>query len=372
MKIIDRYIARLYLTNIIVLFIILFGFVITIDVFVNLGRFARQAAQSNPDGGQVRTALLTVTLIGDFWWPKLLQLFNFLNGVVLIAAMGFTSVQLVRHREFVAMLASGVSLHRIAVPFLAVAGLLTVAQGVNQEFLVPRVAHLLTRDQGDSGQRTIGAFRVRLAPDGEGRNLSAASYDDVTKTLTEVIIFERDDRGRLVSTTTAESAIWMNNGWALENGLRLDESTVMQGSRAPAREVVTHFKTPLDPQRIKVYQLQDMANNLSFWRLSDMRAGGGLSAEQQGRIDRIRWGRLGALASTFVALAAALPCFLVRMPRPMLAPTLKAAPVAFAGLGAAAAASALTLPGLPMWMCAALPPLILVPVVLALFTTVRT
>ena len=371
MKRIDRYIARTYLTNIIVLFVILFSFVVTIDVFVNLSRFARQANVSNPDGGQLRTALLTIILVGDFWWPKLLQLFNYLNGVVLIAAMGFTCVQLVRDRELVALMASGVSLHRVAVPFLAIAALLTGAQAVNQEIFVPNIAHLLTRDQGDSGQRTISVFRVRLTPDGQGRNLSAASYDDSTGTLTDVIVFERNAEGRLLATITADRATWTHDGWALDNGVRQDETLASAGARTP-RQPIDRLHSPLDPQRIKVYQLQDMANNLSFARLSNMRSGGGLSQEQQDRIDRIRWGRLGTLASTFVALAAALPCFLVRVPSPMMMPTLKAAPVAFAGLGAAAAASALTLPGLPMWLCALLPPLILVPLALALFTTVRT
>lgn len=372
MKRIDRYIARAYLTNIIVLFVILFAFVITIDVFVNLGRFVRQANESNPDASQLHTALLTIILIGDFWWPKLLQLFNYLNGVVLIAAMGFTCVQLVRHRELVALLASGVSLHRVAAPFLAVAATLTAAQAINQELFVPHVAHLLTRDQGDSGQRTIGAFRVRLAPDGQGRNLSAAAYDDASKTLTDVIVFERDPNGHLLHTITADTATWTGSAWALEHGIRQDESLPTDAARTPIRQPITQLDTPLDPDRIKVYQLQDMANNLSFLRLSSMRHAGGLTPEQSQRIDRIRWGRIGALASTFIALAAALPCFLVRMPRPMMGPTLKAAPVAFAGLGAAAAASSLVLPGLPMWLCALLPPLILVPLALALVSTVRS
>lgn len=372
MKLIDRYIARAYIANIIMLFIILFGFVITIDAFVNLGRFVRQANESNPDAGQIHIALLTIILIGDFWWPKLLQLFNYLNGVVLIAAMGFTCVQLVRHREFVAMLASGISLHRAAAPFLVVAALLTAAQALNQELLVPRVAHLLARDQGDAGQRSISAFRVRLAPDGQGRNLSAASFDDATQTLTDVIIFERNTEGKLLSTTTARSATWTGSAWALEGGVHQDESTLTDVARLPARQAVERFETTLDPERIKVYQLQDMANNLSFARLSSMRSAGGLTHEQAQRLDRLRWGRLGALASTFIALAAALPCFLIRVPRPMMGPTLKAAPVAFAGLGAAAAASSLTLPGLPMWLCAALPPLILIPVALALVSTVRS
>ena len=213
---------------------------------------------------------------------------------------------------------------------------------------------------------------MRLAPDGEGRNLSASSYDDATQTLTDLIIFERNSEGQLLATTTASATTWSAGSWILQDGVRQNEQLVVDAPRTPVREPVERLETPLDPQRIKVYQLQDLANNLSFAQLSDMHGTGGLSAEQAQRIDRIRWGRLGALASTFIALAAALPCFLVRIPKPMMGPTLRAAPVAFAGLGAAAAASSLILPGLPMWLCALLPPLILVPLALALFTSVRS
>src|SRR6056297_2814666 len=116
MNTLERYIARLYLVNVITLFVMLAGFVVTIDVIMNLDEFSRAAdrelQRAGSDDSPLRHALVTTLFIFHLWWPRLLQLFGYLAGLVLIAAMGFTCAQLVRHREFVAILASGVSLHR--------------------------------------------------------------------------------------------------------------------------------------------------------------------------------------------------------------------------------------------------------------------
>ena len=45
MSILDRYIARQYLINILVLLVILFCFVVAVDVSVNLPRFAKIAGE---------------------------------------------------------------------------------------------------------------------------------------------------------------------------------------------------------------------------------------------------------------------------------------------------------------------------------------
>jgi hypothetical protein len=86
----------------------------------------------------------------------------------------------------------------------------------------------------------------------------------------------------------------------------------------------------------------------------------------------MRWGRLASLASNFVTLLAALPFFLVRVPQPMIASALKAAPVAIGGLVAAAAAPEIALPGLPVWLGAFVPCLLLLPIAVALFSGLRT
>ena len=105
----DRYIARRYLANCIALFVVLFAFVVGIDVFLNLRRFISAATALDPDGSGLKIAAATGLAIIDLWGPRLLQLFNYLSGLVIVMAAGFTAASMVRKRELVAALASGVT-----------------------------------------------------------------------------------------------------------------------------------------------------------------------------------------------------------------------------------------------------------------------
>ena len=214
LTILDRYIARQYLINVAALLVILFSFVVTIDVSLNFDRFVNLAERWLRDGdpaGQpdaLRKGLTVVFLIVDLWWPRLLQLFNFLLGVVLLGAMGFTCSQLVRHRELVAVLASGQSLYRVARPILLVALALTGLQILNQELVIPRIAPLLTRDHGDAGKRGLGLNHIKLIRDSKDRLLCARVFDADKGTLGDVSIIERDAQGLATAVISAKAARW--------------------------------------------------------------------------------------------------------------------------------------------------------------------
>ena len=64
MKILDRYIARLYLTNIVTLLVVLACFIVTIDFSLNVDRFVRRAREvagvSPEDPSHLRVGLVTV------------------------------------------------------------------------------------------------------------------------------------------------------------------------------------------------------------------------------------------------------------------------------------------------------------------------
>lgn len=375
MNTVDRYIARLYALNIVALLVLVFSFVVAIDVFVNLGRYWGNAGErfsSVNDGesaGAVHQLLLTASLAVDLWGPRLLQLFNYLVGVVLVAAMGFTCAQLVRHREFVALLASGVSLHRIARPFLLVAALVCGVQVVNQEVFVASIAPLLVRDIGESGRRSLEAFRVALPTDAEGRIFYADRFEDETDTLYGLRIFERDrETMQMLRVVSAERAVWDGEGWSLTGGAAQvqDEGGTMR--MVEVSRVVTSF----DPTRIKIYALEGYEQNLGWVQITGILREGGIDPVRRRSLEQARWGRMAAVVSNLVTVACALPFFLRRMPGPMLHSAIKAAPIALAGLLAAAAAPAVSLPGLPAWLGAFIPTLLLAPVGIALFSGLRT
>jgi len=132
------------------------------------------------------------------------------------------------------------------------------------------------------------------------------------------------------------------------------------------------FRSPLGPAEIKIRHLQDFAQNLSWAQLSHMIGSGSLDERAADRIDRIRWGRVASLLSNFVALLAAIPFFLKRVPQPMLGPTIKCAPIALAGLTAAGLSGSIALPGLPVWVGVFVPTLILLPLAISLYTSIKT
>ncbi|MBL0927446.1 MAG: LptF/LptG family permease [Phycisphaerales bacterium] len=381
MPTLTRYIARLYVVNILTMLLILFSFVVAVDVVINLDRFSDAAVNRMAEGGvtaergTVHHALLTANLILNLWGPRLLQLFSYLNGFVLVAAMGFTCAQLVHHREFGAMLAGGISLFRMLRPFVLVAVVFGAVQVLNQEVLVPRVAHLLTRTVDEAGRRDARSFPVRLAPDDENRLFYASSFDDAARTLTGLRVWERDAQGRTVRVVSADEARWDGSGWALING-RIEPMAGGPGAPPDASpsgaRPIDRLASTLDPARLKVRYLQGFGNNLSWQQIASLLGGGGLDDKARDRLERIGWGRLASLLSNLVTLVAALPFFVLRSPQPMLRPALKAAPIALAGLAAAAVAPVIVLPGLPVWLAVFVPCLLLAPLAIAIVTGMRT
>lgn len=400
MPTLNRYIARLYLTNIVILMVVLFGFIVTVDVFINLGRFYRAASDTasanQADAGTLHQILLTVVGVVRLWTPRLLQLFAYLNGVILVVAAGFTCAQLMRHRELVAVLASGVSLHRVARPFLAVAVFMTVLQALDQEFLVPRVSPLLARDAGDSFKDDVDPFRIRLTPDAEGRLFYAQRFEGDSDTLVNAVIWERPKAGggRVARVITADAAAWDGKGWSLTGGKAWTPAAfATRGGDGPgeapgepadasvpgAGTGTDNGSTPmeridstLDPTTIKVRALSAFGETLSIRQLSQVARSGALPTPALERIDRLRWGRAAGWLGNVVTLFAVLPLFLLRTPGSMVGASLKAAPLLAAGLAASAAGAGLALPGLPIWLGAFVPCLLLVPVAIALFTGMRT
>jgi lipopolysaccharide export LptBFGC system permease protein LptF len=370
MTLLDRYIARQFLLNILVLLLIVASLIVTVDVVINLDRFADRARQLDADASTPRHASLVVRLVADLWGPRLLQLFVFLNGVVLAAAMGFTCTHLVRHREFVAMLAGGISLHRAARPFLAVAAAMLLAQVVVQELALPRVAHLLPRDAGDAGKERAAGLSLRLSPDDQGRLWYARAFDDHARSLEDLAVWERDDTGALTRTIVAARAAWDGRGWTLEEGFS-NEPLPPGGAapRPPRRE--TRIDTTLDPDRIKVRAVQGFVGTLS-WRQITRLLDTAAEPHTTEQLDRARWSRLSGLAASFLALWGSLAIFLVRSPRPMVVPALKSAPIALGGFAAAAVASSASIPGLPVWFGAFVPTIVLLSVTIALVTGVDT
>jgi len=365
-QILDRYVARLYLINVIAILVAMMSFVVAVDVVVNLAALMDAGRTVAGEGATTLEVAWGVTYaIMDLWGPRLLQLFSYLAGFVLIAAMGFTCVNLVRRRELVAVLASGVSLHRLFIPFVAVALLVTAAQAVDQEILIPGIAHKLFRDPESAGQNVGVSFRVPLVPDNANRLWYAVNYDSDAQRMDTVSIWERDDEGGVIRRITADTATWTGSAWALENGV----AETPDGERSTVDAVATD----LDPTVVLIKRIEGFGQNLS-WRQISAALNQPVPVSDQTRRDlnTIRYGRLAIMAGNILVLCINLPFFLMREPRGMLKQTLKVAPIGAIALIGTIIAVAAPPPGLPVWVGAMIPILILTPIAIATASNLRT
>jgi lipopolysaccharide export LptBFGC system permease protein LptF len=384
MMLLDRYIIRQYLTNIVALMLILGLFVVTIDASLNLNKYWERAAELTQVADDLapvfKRSVLTPVLVMDLWWPRLLNLFNFLLGMVLVAAMGFTCSQLVRHRELVAVLTSGQSLYRVGRPLLMVAVGLTLVQGLNQEFLMPRVAPLLTREIRDAGRHTLGTSQVALTDDGFNRLFYAREFDSDRQVLTDLYIWERDERGIALRRIHAPEARWRDGGWDLHSA----QVTPLAGGRAESHEgeSLLRIETDLDPTRINMNRNAKFGNHLSFAqtaemlrRLDRLEAEGAASEEvsrMRDRLQRVSLGRISAMLSNILTLMIAMVFFITREPRNMVWQSLKCAPIAMVALVGGVVGASVPLPGVPTVVSVFLPVMVLAPIALAMVSRVRT
>lgn len=377
MSTLDRYIARQYLTNILVLFVVLFAFVLVIDFSLNFDEFVKIAqrlaeADSRP-ASSVRTGTLAVFLLLDLWWPRLFLLFGYLLGLVLVGAMGFTCTQMVRHREFVAILAGGMSLHRVARPMLIVAACMLVLQGINREVVLPGLAPLLTRDKQDAGKRELGVARRQLASDSAGRLFYAQAFDLDTGSIDGLWVWERDAQGLMTSLTTASSARWAGGAW------RLAEAQTV--SRLPARSTepttqLALIETDLDPAAFRLLRYESFRQNLSSRQIGELILRYNDSPNPPlakiDAVERVRWGRYADLFSSLLTLCVALAFYLRREPTNMLIQSLYAAPIAIVLVVAGVLGTTAAIPGLPPQLAVFIPVIAQIPLAIVAYTSVRT
>lgn len=383
MTTLDRSIARQFLFNTCALLVLLFSFVVAVDVSLNIDRFLR-AAERMLDGEQpsgVRKLLVAALLVADLWWPKLLQLFSYMVGLALVGAMGFTLTQMVRHRELVAALAGGISLRRLARPVLVVAALMIGLKIADQEFVLsdPRIAPLLTRDHGDAGSREWSAFNVPPTADGAKRVFMAGEFVPSEQRLIRVYVWDRDAQGRTTTMTSAPEAVWRNGAWEL-SGARVERlvlaPTGVEADPGAAGAVgpdgALRIATDLDPPSLLLRRYASFSQSLSWRQISAMLKSPRLDPAMRQRLERARWSRVSTAASTYLTLVITLPFFLVREPRNMLVQSLKCAPVGIFALLGSVFGAAVDVPGLPVQLSVFLPVLILIPIAIAAWSSVKT
>ncbi|MCZ6611966.1 MAG: LptF/LptG family permease [Planctomycetota bacterium] len=380
MSLIDRYIVRRFLLNFAILFMLLFVFAVSIDLILQLDEFVDAAEASiGEDGGFVSLMIALAGIVVHFHGPRVFQFYGYMVGLVSVGAMGFALAQMHRHKELVAVLASGVRLHRIAVPVICAAFALNLVQLLNQELVLPRLAPLLIRKHGDIGRSGVGAFEVLFTVDGRGNLLQSPSFDPdpAVNTLTYPTILERDEAGRTVRRITADLARWDEaaGGWRLTNGRAITPQSQFGGETTSllVGQPIDMYRTDVTPQVLTMRRYRQYATMLSLRQIREMMSDvGGPGVVDTDALVRLWFARFTAVLINMLVLVITLPFFLLREPANLLRQSVLCAGAAIPAMLGALLGLAVDLPGIPPAAGVFLPALVLIPVAMFMVTLIKT
>lgn len=383
MSLLDRHILARFLQNFAILLLLLFLFAVAIDIVLVLDRFIDAGRSiAGADAGGLARLWAVVRVTAGFEAPRLFQFYAYLHGLVAIGAMGFTLVRMYRDGELVAILASGMSMHRLAMPFVVGTFGLSALQLVNHELILPRVAPLLIRGHESIGHPSVSAFPVRLTPDRSGSLLQAPAFDPATAVLEMPTVLERDANGRTRRRITATSATWEHRGdtvgWKLVDGhaVSLSPEAGPDGRPIRANEAIEFFATDLSPEVLTTQRYGEYVSLLGLRQIGRMLAALD-GADRQSATDRAgllrhRYARFSTVVSNVLIMWLVLPFFLLREPAPLLRQALLGAAVAIPAFMGAAIFMMVPLANIPPAASVFLPVAVLVPVVLGQWATVKT
>lgn len=205
MRLLDRYLLRELLMP---LGFCLGGFVIfwaAFDLLAHLSEF--------------REAKMTLADMGQYYLLTAPSILAYLLPIGLLLALLYALTQHAKHHELTAMRAAGVSLWRLATPYLAVGFSLSMAVLVINEVVAPpaaaRAEELKTRrisqtEGGAKWVRNVGFTNSR-----ERRRWQIGSYDLEQNTMTKVQVAYPLGDGTL-AWLFAESGRYENGNWAFE------------------------------------------------------------------------------------------------------------------------------------------------------------
>ena len=325
MSILDRYIIKTYLLNFVILLAVLVALFIVGGVLIDLDEYVQAGEMfSEKYGGNV--LYWTIYAVIDFDGPMQLLLYAFFSGLICVGAAGFTLTGLSRTRELTAMLSSGISMYRIAMPMLLVGFGLNMIASLDQEFVLPHLAHKVSRNKSDMSRTRAKSQPLYFMSDEKSRLFSASNFqvDQETGVMDDLTILERDEHGRAKSRVIATQATWdaQRQGWDLSDGFEMIRPTANQSLTAGEQtQQIDFVRSDLSPTVIHARLESNYLNLLSVRKLQSLSQSSQLD---QGKIRQIMHGRLSQLVLNMLVLAMGLTFFLSREPASAISQAVKA------------------------------------------------
>ncbi|MBN1941773.1 MAG: LptF/LptG family permease [Phycisphaerae bacterium] len=198
MRTLDRYIVRSFLESVLLWFAALMMLRIVIDLFVNLDEFTEGANLS---------AFALVKMIALHYFLNTFVYFKEMGGIVIVAGAAFAVARMNHTNELTAMLASGVSLHRVVWPIILCAMLMGGLVILDQEFILPNVRQHLILDADEVATQTKERFQVRFLTDTNHTVWWSPNYDPKQKEMTWPLVILRDEQYRYLAHFSGAQAV---------------------------------------------------------------------------------------------------------------------------------------------------------------------
>lgn len=305
MKILDRYIAKNFLIGYVIAFFVLIGLRIIIELFVNLDEFTEHA-----DLG----AFAVIKNILVFYGIRITLYFRDFAGMITVVAAAFSFGKMIRNRELVAVMSSGVSLKRVIVPVIILAITATLILVIDQELIIPPLADKLVRGEDDIAGEEI--CDVSFISDANNSLFYSLKFDEKTETLYYPTILPRKIRKPGVWEVTgyisADKAVFnrRTQRWDLTNGF-FNEKKYQSVPVA-----VDYYRTDITPRDIPIRRKAENKSLLSFWQLHTL-AKQGKKIKDQAQLYAQMQSRVTDPLINLVMLMVSLPILICRDPKSM-------------------------------------------------------
>lgn len=246
MKTLDRYVIRSFLYSAVLWFVVIMALRTVIDLFVNMDEFTEREMS-------FLTAAAGICAYYGYQW---LAYFAEMGGVMLAVAASFTLARMNHTNELTAMLASGVSLQRVALPIIAGSLVMSGLVVLDREVLIPPVAERIARPRDEWYERDM--FELRLMTDGRGTVWYAQRFFPQDHKMLRPVVLIRDERGKHLLARIGEApdlarglscearpkTFGGQTGWAVTNAS-------LSSAGWPRSQSVYRVYTTISPQRLR-------------------------------------------------------------------------------------------------------------------------
>lgn len=202
MKTLDRYIVRTFLMSVMLWFVVLMSLRVVTDLFVNMDEFVK--IESRDKNKDQRRFVDVLQSIGTYYGRQSLVYLVELGGIVIVSGAAFSIARMNHTNELTAMLASGVSMHRVVAPIILCAMIMGAVLVVDQEIIIPSLADKLILPRDDPmGKKDV---QIRLLSDLAGNSWYSPHFSPADKEMEQPVVLLRDKEGALQARVTGSKA----------------------------------------------------------------------------------------------------------------------------------------------------------------------